>query len=226
MSPTTAAPRGPHRFRGTLAPVGRRASGAAAVLLLVSVACTNEVQRAPGEVRTFVEEVLPAPRERVVAAVTRAFNQVTWTGVNENKYPSSDFLHGCDLFSLGNRFREWHAGSDEALLRYASVHEERRRDDLLLNCKVGPFWPSEYRSPRGVPLPFITDFIIHLDSVSPESTRVEVIEYFPQVKAGKRFGFGHDALLPGFIDDVRSVPPTTQDRLHVLDRIRQALRSP
>jgi hypothetical protein len=195
------------------------------LLLAGLLACANGVERAPGETRTFVEEVLPAPRERVVAVVTRAFNQVTWTGVDENKYPSSDFLHGCYLFPLGNQFRGWHAGSDEALLRYASVPDERRRDDLLLNCKVGSFWPSEYQSPRGVSLPFITDFIIHLDSVSPESTRVEVIEYFPQVKAGKRFGFGHHALLPSIIDDVRSVRPTTQDRLHVLDRIRQAVRS-
>jgi len=221
-----AADRSPSWSPGTRTRRAGSRCSAAALVLLACFACRNEVERAPGEARPFVEEVLPAPRERVAAAVERAFNHVTMTGVPEHKFPSSDWLDRCRLFPLGNEVRPWMGGPDPAMRRYVSVPEERRSADLILSCRVGSPWPSEYRSLRGAPVPFITDFIIHLDAISPEATRVEIIEYFPQVIAGTKFGFGYHALLPSFIEDVQSVAPTTTDRLHVLDQIRRALSKP
>lgn len=65
--------------------------------------------------------------------------------------------------------------------------------------------------------------IVHLDPVSPESTRVEVIEYSACVIAGEKIGGGH-AVLPGLIHDVPQLSATTRDRIIVLSLIREALK--
>lgn len=113
-------------------------------------------------------------------------------------------------------------GSDPALLRFIALPAEQKRDDVWLECDGE--WESEYLSPRGEPLPFTTKFIIHVAPVSTDATRLEVMEYFPYVIAGKKLGFQRDVPLPWMILDTQRVAPTTSDRVHVLKQIRQALR--
>lgn len=115
------------------------------------------------------------------------------------------------------------AGSDPALSRYLALPPERRQHDFWLDCFGDPYWASEYRSRRGEPLPFTTDFVIHVEPVSPGTTRVEILEYFPHVVAGRKLGFERNAVLPSLVWDFRRVPPTTVDRARLLERVRQAL---
>jgi hypothetical protein len=185
-------------------------------LLVALTGRTNEVRHVPGETLTFVEEVLPAPREEVLAAVGRAF-EYTYERAR------STWMQGCYVrpFEAGVE-RSLVVGPDPALLRFIALPAERKRDDSWLECDGE--WASEYQSPRGEPLPFTTNFIIHVEPVSALATRVEIVEYFPYVVAGRRFGFQRHSPVPWWIPDTQRVGPTTRDRVEVLRHIRETVR--
>ena len=107
---------------------------------------------------------------------------------------------------------------DAAMDRYLHLPAAARKEDIFLtNTTAGSYWYSEYKR-FGRPLPFRCDFIVHLEEESPGQTRVEVLEYNPLVRLGRVPGWGHGGA-PGFIADERLVPPTTSDRVEILERI-------
>lgn len=111
------------------------------------------------------------------------------------------------------------AKNDEnaALERYAKLREGDWRRDFYVK---GPFedWFSEYSQDKER-LPFNTDFFIHLEPIGERETRVEVIEYFPRVSAGRSFRFCTRHGGPMFVRDVQAVAPTTRDRRMMLDLV-------
>jgi hypothetical protein len=76
-------------------------------------------------------------------------------------------------------------------------------------------------------VPFRTDFLIHLEPVEEGKTRIEVIEYEPEVTVGANFHLCWRHLFPAVTPDARSVAPTTRDRRQMLDlAVRVAEREP
>ncbi len=102
-----------------------------------------------------------------------------------------------------------------ALGRYAKRGKEVRTRDFYVE---GPWadWHSEYLR-RGKRLPFNTDFIVHLKSAEHNTTRIEVLEYAPEVTVGLDFHFCGRHLVPGISSDTRPVAPTTGDRREMLE---------
>lgn len=112
---------------------------------------------------------------------------------------------------------------DPALQRYLSLDRRQRERDLYLYQPTGPhYWPSEYQL-HDRPLPFSTDFIVHLQPVDSGHTRIEVIELMPRVQLGEKWAFARHGVGIGRVEDVRAVAPTTRDRLELLARIVEAV---
>src|SRR5205823_2033208 len=104
---------------------------------------------------------------------------------------------------------------DPAMDRYLRLPPEARSNDLELGG--GAEWYSEYTA-NGKPVPFSCGFIIHLQELGPEQTRVEVLEVDPRIRFGETFVVGHGEA--GFVPDSKLVPPTTRDRVEMLERIQ------
>jgi len=108
------------------------------------------------------------------------------------------------------------ATESPALSRYTKISTEEKYLDFFLHDLSDHYWESEYQL-DGVPVPFKSDFIIHLQSIE-QGVRIEVISYLPRVRLGKKFRItGHHG--PDVYDDIRRVAPTTQDRKEVLKLI-------
>lgn len=112
--------------------------------------------------------------------------------------------------------------SDPAMQRYVALPPEQRQHDIYLYELMGYWWFSEYRI-GGVAVEFRSEFLLHLSSADDRRTRIEVIEVFPKVNAGRKFGWAYDTVLPGWKLDIRRVPPTVTDRERVLDHVLAVL---
>ena len=101
-----------------------------------------------------------------------------------------------------------------ALSRYAGLGDEAWKQDFSLKTRYKN-WFSEYVK-NGKPVPFRTDFLIHLEPIEEGETRIEVIEYEPEVTVGANFHLCERHLVPGVTPDTRPVAPTTKDRREML----------
>lgn len=117
--------------------------------------------------------------------------------------------------------------NNPALQAYLRLNDQQRANDIYLSQLFHEYyWPSEYVL-RERTLPFQSQFIVHLQAVGPERTRIEIIEALPRVNAGEKWGMGgHGEILPGKVTDIREVPPTTRDRLELLEIITQRISEP
>lgn len=115
------------------------------------------------------------------------------------------------------------------LLQYLSLSETDRVNDLYINFAENGgdipmysqegFWDSEYFY-QDIPAPFITNFFLHLEPQGDQSTKVTVIEVHPGIVVGSRFVLlGHEFYGPHFEKDIRTVAPTTKDRVELLSYI-------
>jgi hypothetical protein len=107
--------------------------------------------------------------------------------------------------------------------RYLALSPELRKDDLYLDNMGDFFWKSEYHV-LGIAVPFTCSFVLHLEPDGPERTRVDVLEFQPRIKVGWEFAshaFAHGP--PGFVDSYRIVPPTTRDRVELLEQIQSTI---
>ncbi len=204
------------------------------LIALVLVSCGWMIERQAPETREFVEGVVPIGLAELSAQIRdgvlgekdvdgstvhlpgkavdfpyreyRSFSVADWAP-HENTWPP-----------LGSLIKD-----DPAMDRYLRLPPEARKDDILLQGGGVSEWYSEYTA-FGKLLPFYCDFIIHLQEDGPGQTRVEVLEYNPRVKFGKRFVIGHGG--PAFVTDAKLVSPTTKDRVEMLERIRTLKRPP
>jgi hypothetical protein len=212
----------------------RAARRLAALLASVLVSCgVAEVERRAGSTLPYVSAQLPGSKAEVAAALRAFFNDGMKPGA-PNKFPPDDRLHAYELFPKevprgygyvalpGDFDLAANAAHDPALARYLALPPARRSDDLFLYRVGDVTWLSEYFV-RGNPVPFTCHFILHLEAEGPRRTRVEVLEYLPQVRAGKKLAPTAHGVGFGRVEDWRVVPPTTRDRVELLHRIEAAV---
>jgi hypothetical protein len=206
----------------------------AAACLLGS--CAARLERKAAETRPFVETSLPASISQVTAALRAFFNDGLVPPPRRNRFPESDKLHAFVLFPRevtsgvgmvplpGDVDLKANSRDDPAMDRYLGLPAEQRGDDLFLYHPLDIFWSSEYQV-RGKPVPFTCHFILHLEPDGPGRTKIEVLEYEPLVDAGRKLAAEKHGVGFGFATDLRRVPPTTRDRVELLDRIEEAVRT-
>jgi hypothetical protein len=121
-----------------------------------------------------------------------------------------------------------HSAGNPALQRYVELSPDLRENDFFLLLPATDFyWPSSEYVYRGKPALFACGFIIHVQDVAGSATKLEVIETSPLVKIGKRIGVSaHTGPLPQLFDDIRSVAPTTEDRLELLQELERVMQDP
>ena len=115
------------------------------------------------------------------------------------------------------RMMDFHLDNNVSLARYAQLGDEAWTRDIFVRGPYKP-WFSEYLD-GAKPVPFSTDFLIHLEPIADDRTRIEVIEYAPKVTVGTNFHLCGRHLFPGFSPDTRPVTPTTKDRQEMLDLV-------
>jgi hypothetical protein len=119
----------------------------------------------------------------------------------------------------------FHLEDNVGLARYALLGDEAWTRDFFVRGPYRP-WVSEYLD-GAKPVPFSTDFLIHLEPIADDRTRIEVIEYAPKVTVGTNFHLCGRHLFPEVTPDTRPVAPTTKDRQEMLDLVvRVAEREP
>ncbi len=104
--------------------------------------------------------------------------------------------------------------------RYLALPSERRREDIFLENLGASFWISEYVV-DGKPAPFSCSFILHLEPDGDQRTRVVVLEYQPRVDVGSKIDLTHHGFV--LVPDLQIVPPTTRDRVEVLERVQNVI---
>jgi hypothetical protein len=208
------------------------AAALAAACLLGS--CAARLERQAAETRPFVEAILPGGAAQVTAALRAFFNDGLTPPPRPNRFPDGDKLRafllyprdapsGLGLVPLpGDIDLRANSENDPAMDRYLALPAERRKDDLFLYHPLDVFWPSEYQV-RGKAAPFTCHFILHLEPDGPGRTKLEVLEYAPLVNAGRKLAPEAHGVGFGRKDDLRRVPPTTRDRVELLERIRRAV---
>lgn len=192
------------------------------------------MERQAAETLPFVTAEVQGPPHQVRQALAGFFNDGTAPPGAPNRFAPDDWLHsfylyparvppGSQQLSLPDDFTLRHGAVDDpAMDRYLALDPSRRADDLYLYQPVARRWTSEYRT-RGEPVEFSCQFVLHLEPVGEDRTRIEVIEFQPQVWAGKKWAFTAHGVGFGKVSDIRRVPPTTRDRVKLLERITAAL---
>jgi hypothetical protein len=187
---------------------------------LLLTACSEAPLIREGPQRETVADEVALPVQAVHAALLQRFGSLP---VSEppllSKFRASPVVSNRDgvqrrdpndvsLIGWGNE--------DPAMRRYMALPPEQRMHDIHAYQIAGDSWLSEYHV-GGVAVEFRTDFLLHLEPIGETATRIEVLEAFPRANAGRRFGWAHHTVLPGWKNDIRRVPPTVIDRERVLE---------
>lgn len=200
--------------------------GGVTVAAFAACAPHRKVERRAAHDRTFVEATVPRSPEAVAAALPSAFGPAARTTTADDGPP----LGALRLYGIADpvvpeegQMRQRVEGN-AALRRYLGLPTPARKADFYLYEPTGDrYWHSEYHA-GGAPVEFRCAFVIHVAPEGDGRTRVEVIEYLPMVRAGRKLGVSGHAPLPGLMADQRWVEPTTSDREAVLAAIDAALR--
>jgi hypothetical protein len=203
------------------------ASGTVAALLLYPRFKKIE-KRGPAASAVII--TIPQRPEAVGATLSQAFRDgvrlfegsVGGGSVSGNWYRFRLARFGDPIFPDDFQLKAW-SREDLQLRRYLELPANRKKDDLYLFEPTGDYyWPSEYFY-RGEPAKFRSSFILHLEPQASQ-TKMEIIEYLPEIWAGEKFDWSaHAGPIPGFFHDIRIVAPTTADRTEVLKKIQEAL---
>jgi hypothetical protein len=194
-------------------------------------------KRGPAELSP-VAATIPTNEAAVSTAIRNTFNawddvaSTNFAGTQKNKFPAGSKWSRLYLFRKGDPATSLFPrdevilldrGNDSFIPRYVAIPASLRKDDLYLYEPTGDeYWPSEYFY-RGRPAKFRCSFFTHIEPAGDTATRVEIFEYQPEIWVGERFGLLAHAVLPGMFHDIRSVEPTTTDRLEVLSLILKSL---
>lgn len=137
-------------------------------------------------------------------------------------YDSSD-----PLFQDVQERLSYNGFTDESseILAYKAISSSSKSDGFYLYEPSGDYyWNSEYYY-QNKPAPFRTGFIIHIESVTNNQTKIQIFELLPEIRVGNYIGFGgHSGLLPGKFWDIRQVEPTISDKIDLLNVIRANLK--
>ncbi len=216
----------PRRFRSGRAPRLALATVTTVTIVGATVAACavppfKRVEKRAAQELAFVEETVALSLAEVKGRLHRF--------ATEGRMPLAPPFHqfrlepqGGTVFPDEASLRD-QAADNPALARYVALDSALRASDFYLFDVSDTFWASEYVY-RGEPARFKTSFILHLSASGPggADTTLEAIEYLPVVWLGDRFGLGHAG--PAFLNDVRRVAPTTQDRVALLKQLTRVLR--
>ena len=208
---------------GTITGNRRVPAVAGLVLMLATAGCGGEknIRKDAAAVPT-VAAVVPFQQGTVAAAIRTLFaerraelgaplDSFGLAGPSDPLFPDDEQI----------KLHVLHGAGNDPLARFAAQLPAARADAFYLSEPTGNvYWPSEYVH-DGKPADFRTAFIIHLRKDGENATAVEVIEYQPTIKVGRRFRIGHNG--PGFYADIRNVEPTARDRQRVLDAVTRTL---
>ena len=208
---------------GTIAGNGRAAVTSFSLMLaLVTAGCggQKDIRKDAAAVPT-VAAVLLLPQAAAAVGIRALFRE--HRGRLESPFNTFGLAEGSDQLFPDDDQIKLHVAGNDALARFASQLPFVRADAFYLFEPTGDvYWPSEYVY-GGKPVDFRSAFIVHLRRESETTTNVEVIEYLPTIKVGKRFKVGHNG--PGFYADIREVEPTARDRQRLLAALASALAS-
>ena len=143
--------------------------------------------------------------------------------VSGNWYRFRPARFGDPVFPDDFQLKTW-SRRDQQIREYVGLPANRKKDDLYLFEPTGDYyWRSEYFY-KGEPAKFRSSFILHLEPQANGQTRMDVMEYLPEIWVGEEFGWSaHTGPLPGFFHDIRMVAPTTTDCRQVAKKIQEAL---
>ena len=143
-------------------------------------------------------------------------------GTLEGPFNTFELAEGSEPLFPDDEQIKLHVAGNDALARFASQLPSVRADAFyLFEASGDAYWPSEYLY-EGKPADFRSAFIVHVRRESETTTNVEVIEYLPVIRVGRRFKVGHNG--PGFYADIREVEPTARDRQRLLAALTSHLR--
>lgn len=191
------------------------------LLVAVGTACAGGLERRAADIPGPVSSVVPLAERTAVARVRAVLEGKARAA--EHKYARFILATVQDpIFPEDHQVRSA-AQQDPTLQRYLSIPRDARKSDLYYFEPSGDqYWLSEYHY-KGAPAKFRCGFILHFEAVSSAQTRIEVLEYLPTVLVGEKLGFGAHG--PGRFLDIRSVQPTTIDRVELLRSLTDALAS-
>jgi hypothetical protein len=190
------------------------------LLALVTAGCggQKDVRKDAAAVPT-VAAVLPLPQAAIAVGIRTLFREQR--SRLESPFNTFELAEGSDPLFPDDEQIKLHVTGNTALAKFASQLPFVRADAFYLYEPSGNvYWPSEYLH-DGKPAEFRSAFIVHFRRESEAATNVEVIEYLPVIKIGRRFKVGHNG--PGFYADIREVEPTALDRQRLLAALTSAL---
>lgn len=205
------------------------------MFLLLATACSLCGEQGKVEQKAvsipFVEMTVQANLQQTQKIVNESFSKGEDLGYGKpiKEHPSHPFLNDFYLFDAGRIPDDFQLGvrvkkeNNQALARYLSISPENRKNDFFLYEPGGDkYWFSEYyKGDKAVP--FRVDFIIHMEEMDSERTKIEVIEMLPSLNAGKKFGWEMHGFGFGCFADIREVSPTNKERTEVLDVIDETI---
>ncbi len=189
----------------------------------------KRIERRPAGAPFSDTIVIDADTKSVADAIVKTFNDGHQPGFSAlNKFSGQEKLHYLFLWNHKDSIFPddiqlgFHVRQDPALRHYSELPASARSADFYLYEPSGDYyWNSEYFS-NGAPAKFRCAFIIHLEPLGSTKTKVEVLEYLPEICVGKVFDpLGHSG--PGFYYDIREVGPTEADRTELLEIVRRAV---
>jgi hypothetical protein len=171
--------------------------------------------------------------EHVVEIIKNTFN--AGTDYTSQKFSQDDkFAHLRLYDALDPLFKDIkvrlqrHGSANESpeILDYLAMPEASKKNDFYLYEPSGDYyWDSEYYY-KNKPAPFRTSFIIHLDTVENNQTKIQIFELMPEIHVGEYIGFsGHSMPFPGKFWDIRWVEPTISDKIDILNIIKGNLKN-
>ena len=204
-------------------------AGAAVVILPF----TKRIERRSAVPGFSDSAVVPGGVDQVAAAIVGTFNDGHRLGFSApRKFSATDKFHYFFLWGRADRIfpddlqLSMHTRYDPAIRGYSAMDAGAKKRDFYLYEPSGDYyWHSEYFC-DGAPAKFRCAFIIHLEPLGPDRTKVQVIEYLPIIWVGQAWStLGHAG--PGFYDDIRfDLEPTRIDRAQLLALIEQAAAVP
>jgi hypothetical protein len=199
--------------------IGRLALGALIVLgLALLILSPQPSYEREGRTVDFVERTVNLAVQTVHERLASGLEEELGSHPNFGGFGLSVVDYEGNKFPTLRLMRADKAGN-LALARYADKDDEAWKRDFFVRAPYG-YWYSEYTK-GGKPVPFRTDFLIHLEPIDDYSTRVEVIEYASRIKVGTNFRLCGRHLVPEISDDTQPVTPTTRDRREMLDLVVQ-----
>jgi hypothetical protein len=164
----------------------------------------------PVDQSTFMKTVIKLFREKKSGPPTK-FSRFSLSQVGEENFPAD--------YQLAHY-------KEESINRYLAIAPDRRKLDFYLYDFSDAddrqsYWASEYYV-GAEPAPFRCNFLIHHEPEDSARTKVEIFEFTPRVWVGEKFTVDRHG--PGRRLDIRTVSPTTSDRVELLDVLKAAVR--